>query len=238
MAGAKSAGYKLATYKSSDGPRAGIIVGDDVFDAAKADRQGGLRHGDGHHGRLESGRAGAEEAAVAGAAKSKAKRQPLKKTKLLAPVRFPSAIYCAGANYADHAAEMAARKRAIRRRPIPHTLGPQGLALPQGRRRYHRSGRDGADFQLCQEHGLGDRARRRHRPARARTSRSRRRCPMSPATPSPTISRPATAAAAPACPMPRRSSWTGPSTRPSRAPARSGRGSCRRATSATRRSSA
>ena len=35
MASAKPAGYKLATYKSSDGPRAGLIVGDEVFDAAK-----------------------------------------------------------------------------------------------------------------------------------------------------------------------------------------------------------
>jgi hypothetical protein len=29
------AGYKLATYQSADGPRAGLIVGDKVFDAAK-----------------------------------------------------------------------------------------------------------------------------------------------------------------------------------------------------------
>ena len=35
MASAKSAGYKLATYRSSDGPRAGLIIGEDVFDAAK-----------------------------------------------------------------------------------------------------------------------------------------------------------------------------------------------------------
>ncbi len=35
MASAKPAGYKLATYKSSDGPRAGLIVGEEVFDAAK-----------------------------------------------------------------------------------------------------------------------------------------------------------------------------------------------------------
>ncbi len=41
---------------------------------------------------------------------------------LLAPIRWPSAIYCAGANYADHAAEMA---RAQNRPPPPdpHTLG-------------------------------------------------------------------------------------------------------------------
>src|SRR4051812_36158364 len=29
------AGYKLATYQSTDGPRAGLIVDDKVFDAAK-----------------------------------------------------------------------------------------------------------------------------------------------------------------------------------------------------------
>ena len=35
MASAKPAGYRLATYKSSDGPRAGLIIGEEVFDAAK-----------------------------------------------------------------------------------------------------------------------------------------------------------------------------------------------------------
>jgi 2-keto-4-pentenoate hydratase/2-oxohepta-3-ene-1,7-dioic acid hydratase in catechol pathway len=37
-------------------------------------------------------------------------------------VRFPSAIFCAGANYADHAAEMAAREGRPAP-PDPHTLG-------------------------------------------------------------------------------------------------------------------
>ena len=35
MAGDKRADYKLVTYQAKDGPRAGIVVGDDVFDAAK-----------------------------------------------------------------------------------------------------------------------------------------------------------------------------------------------------------
>jgi hypothetical protein len=34
-ASAKRAGYKLATYRSGEGPRAGLIVGEEVFDAAK-----------------------------------------------------------------------------------------------------------------------------------------------------------------------------------------------------------
>ena len=33
--GAKAAGYKLATYRSSEGPRAGLVIGEEVFDAAK-----------------------------------------------------------------------------------------------------------------------------------------------------------------------------------------------------------
>jgi 2-keto-4-pentenoate hydratase/2-oxohepta-3-ene-1,7-dioic acid hydratase in catechol pathway len=42
----------------------------------------------------------------------------------MAPVRWPSAIYCAGANYADHAAEMAARQ-GKEPEPDPHTQGLQ-----------------------------------------------------------------------------------------------------------------
>ena len=123
MAGAKSAGYKLATYKSSDGPRAGIIVGDDVFDAAKLTGKAAYATVMGIMADWKRAEPALRAAAAkAKAAKSKAKRQPLKKTKLLAPLRFPSAIYCAGANYADHAAEMA--KKEGNPPPVdPHTLG-------------------------------------------------------------------------------------------------------------------
>jgi 2-keto-4-pentenoate hydratase/2-oxohepta-3-ene-1,7-dioic acid hydratase in catechol pathway len=122
MAGAKAAGYKLATYKSSDGPRAGIVVGEEVFDAAKLTGKPNYAT---VIGILEDWKRaeGALKKAAAGAAKSRAKRQPLAKTKLLAPVRFPSAIYCAGANYADHAAAMAAREG----NPPPADPHDQGL---------------------------------------------------------------------------------------------------------------
>jgi hypothetical protein len=33
------AGYKLATYQSADGPRAGLVVDDRLFDAAKMTRR-------------------------------------------------------------------------------------------------------------------------------------------------------------------------------------------------------
>lgn len=121
MAGAKSAGYKLATYKSSDGPRAGLVVGDDVFDAAKLTGKAAYATVMGIMADWKRAEP-ALKAATAKAAKSKGKRQPLKKTKLLAPLRFPSAIYCAGANYADHAAEMA-RKEGNPPPVDPHTLG-------------------------------------------------------------------------------------------------------------------
>ncbi len=121
MAGGKSAGYKLATYKSSEGPRAGLVIGEEVFDAAKLT-------GKAAYGSVlailedwKSAEAVLKKAA-AGAAKSRKKSRPLAKTKLLAPVRFPSAIYCAGANYGDHAAEMAARENRPPP-PDPHTLG-------------------------------------------------------------------------------------------------------------------
>jgi 2-keto-4-pentenoate hydratase/2-oxohepta-3-ene-1,7-dioic acid hydratase in catechol pathway len=121
MAGAKSAGYKLATYQSSDGPRAGLVIGDEVFDAAKLTGKAAYAT---VMGILTDWKAaeGALKRATAGAGKSRGKRQPLAKTKLLAPLRFPSAIYCAGANYADHAAEMAA-KEGRPAPPDPHTQG-------------------------------------------------------------------------------------------------------------------
>jgi 2-keto-4-pentenoate hydratase/2-oxohepta-3-ene-1,7-dioic acid hydratase in catechol pathway len=118
--GSPMAGYKLATYQSADGPRAGLVVDDKVFDVAKLTRKAAyatvlaiLQDWRNAQGVLNK--------AAAGAAKAKGSR-PLKGTKLLAPVLWPSAIYCAGANYADHAAEMNAR-HGKPPDPDPHTLG-------------------------------------------------------------------------------------------------------------------
>ncbi len=120
-ASAKPAGYKLATYQSSAGPRAGLVVGEEIFDAAKLTGRPAYAT---VLGILEDWKSadGTLKKAAAGAAKSRAKRQVLAKTKLLAPVRFPGTIYCAGANYADHAAAMAARE-GHPPPPDPHGLG-------------------------------------------------------------------------------------------------------------------
>jgi 2-keto-4-pentenoate hydratase/2-oxohepta-3-ene-1,7-dioic acid hydratase in catechol pathway len=114
------AGYKLATYQSMQGPRAGIVVDETVFDAAELSGQASYAS---LLGILEDWNR-ANEALQAALVKrgANAKAMPLVHTTLRAPVLWPSAIYCAGANYSDHAAEMA--KRANRpEEPNPKTLG-------------------------------------------------------------------------------------------------------------------
>jgi 2-keto-4-pentenoate hydratase/2-oxohepta-3-ene-1,7-dioic acid hydratase in catechol pathway len=121
MVAAKPAGYKLATYRSSAGPRAGLVVGEAVFDAAALSGNPAYATVLGILADWKKA-GGVLRKTAAGAAKSRATRQPLARTKLLAPVRFPSAIYCAGANYADHAAEMA-RREGRSPPPDPHNQG-------------------------------------------------------------------------------------------------------------------
>ena len=113
--------YKLVTYKSDKGPRAGVIVGDRLFDAAALTRKAGyvtmldiINDWWAAKGLLKK--------AAAGAAKSKAKSRPAKGAKLLAPVLWPSAIYCAGANYSDHMEEMA-KLQGLPPSPDPHDIG-------------------------------------------------------------------------------------------------------------------
>ena len=114
------AGYKLTTYQSMQGPRAGVVMDETVFDAAELTGQ--LSYAtvlgildDWHHSN------NALQIAIKKAAPN-VKAMPLQQTPLRAPVLWPSAIYCAGANYSDHAAEMA--KRANRPpEPDPKSLG-------------------------------------------------------------------------------------------------------------------
>ncbi len=111
------ASYKLMTYVAAEGPRAGVVIGEQVFDAANLTG----RPADATVLGILADWPAANER-LAGATASADTGRPLVGTKLLAPILWPSAIYCAGANYADHAAEMA---RATGRSPDPdpHTLG-------------------------------------------------------------------------------------------------------------------
>lgn len=114
------AGYRLTTYQSMQGPRAGIVVEETVFDAAELAGQASYASvlgilEDWHHASAVLRKALEKRA-------PEAKALPLVQTRLRAPVLWPSAIYCAGANYSDHAAEMA--KRANRPpEPDPKSLG-------------------------------------------------------------------------------------------------------------------
>ena len=100
--------YKLLSFKSGGEARAGLLVGEQVYDAARvtgkpawASVLGALQDWPKAHREFS-----AFAKRVAGG-KSKAKGAPLSRTKLLAPVLYPGNIYCAGANYTDHMAEMA-----------------------------------------------------------------------------------------------------------------------------------
>jgi 2-keto-4-pentenoate hydratase/2-oxohepta-3-ene-1,7-dioic acid hydratase in catechol pathway len=113
--------YMLVTYQSEKGPRAGIAVGDKLFDAAA------LTHKAGYSSVLAilqdwTSAKGVLKKAAAAAGKSKLKSRPLGRAKLLAPVLWPSAIYCAGANYSDHMLEMA-NLQGIPPAPDPHEVG-------------------------------------------------------------------------------------------------------------------
>lgn len=114
-------GYRLLTYSSPKGPRAGLAVDDKVFDAVALT-------GKAAYGTvlaiLSDWRAAQKllRAAATKVSRKKTKLRPIAKPKLLAPVLYPSALYCAGANYSDHMLEMA-KVQGIAPEPDPHSLG-------------------------------------------------------------------------------------------------------------------
>jgi len=98
--------YKLLSYQSGRTARAGVLVADAVFDAAKVTGVAGHASvlgvlDDWSRARRLLGQAAKRLEA------GRARGIPLKRVKLLAPVLYPGNIYCAGANYTDHMAEMA-----------------------------------------------------------------------------------------------------------------------------------
>src|ERR1700675_3285263 len=98
------ASFLLVTYQSEKGPRAGVVVDEKVFDAAALTRKASYAT---MLDILNDWKTAQGVLRKAAAGKIKLKSRPLARTKLLAPVLWPSAIYCAGANYTDHMMEMA-----------------------------------------------------------------------------------------------------------------------------------
>src|SRR5262245_50040066 len=112
------AGYKLATVETAQGPRAAAVIGDLVYDVAALTGKAGyvsvqdvLNDWDNAHRALD-----------AASKAPKGQGQPLAQAKLLAPLALPGVIYCAGANYQDHAEEMW-KASGQPPQPDPHTLG-------------------------------------------------------------------------------------------------------------------
>jgi 2-keto-4-pentenoate hydratase/2-oxohepta-3-ene-1,7-dioic acid hydratase in catechol pathway len=100
--------YKLLSYQAGKTARSGILIGESVHDAAKLT---GVATHSSVIGILDdwsrAHRLLAQAAKRIETGKSRVKGVPLKRTRLLAPVLYPGNIYCAGANYTDHMAEMA-----------------------------------------------------------------------------------------------------------------------------------
>lgn len=113
------ASYRLLSFQSSDGPRAGMAVADTVYDLAILTGRAPYASVLGVLNDWAVAKPILDEAARTAAGKF---GKPLSEVKLLAPVLYPSAIYCAGANYSDHVANMA-RIQNIPNEPDPHELG-------------------------------------------------------------------------------------------------------------------
>jgi 2-keto-4-pentenoate hydratase/2-oxohepta-3-ene-1,7-dioic acid hydratase in catechol pathway len=116
--------YKLASYETAQGPRAGVVINDAVFDLAELTGKPSYAT---MVGVLDDW-AKAEPLIEAALANEVEKRSgtkpatPLGTVRLLSPVLYPSAIFCAGANYSDHMAEMT-RVFNLAPEPDPHKAG-------------------------------------------------------------------------------------------------------------------
>ncbi len=114
--------YSLATYAAADGPRAGIVIDNTIVDVSTLTGEPSYSTIAGILADWKSAHAALNSAA---SAKSReVARHSLQDALLLAPVLYPPAIYCAGANYADHIQEMAGIA-GIKLPPDPRALGIQ-----------------------------------------------------------------------------------------------------------------
>ena len=113
--------FKLLTYSDASGqPRAGVEIAGMVHDAARLTGHAGDAT---VLGMIEDW-AAAEPRIAAAAAKAGAATQigPMSGLTPLAPLLYPGSIFCAAANYADHADAMA-RKMGREGEPDPKSLG-------------------------------------------------------------------------------------------------------------------
>lgn len=113
--------FRLVTYRADAGPRAGVVVGERFTDAQAATGRPGdatvlgiLEDWDAALPHLRTAAAAIEAGGI--------QTKPLAGVGLLAPVHYPVTVYCAGANYTDHVARMAA-VLGLPPDPDPHEVG-------------------------------------------------------------------------------------------------------------------
>jgi 2-keto-4-pentenoate hydratase/2-oxohepta-3-ene-1,7-dioic acid hydratase in catechol pathway len=105
--------YRLLSYATKSGPRAGLLIDNKVYDAEaafaglakKTKKKAAFRTDDTLSILRNWPKAGPMLKAIAQAGGAGAKGSPLGKAKLVAPFE-PGMIWCAGANYYDHVREM------------------------------------------------------------------------------------------------------------------------------------
>jgi 2-keto-4-pentenoate hydratase/2-oxohepta-3-ene-1,7-dioic acid hydratase in catechol pathway len=100
--------YKLVTYRINQENRAGVVINDTVYDIQKVTKETGYQSMTGVFAQwIKAKKALSNFEKSVLSSKSKAQGIPLKKARLQAPLMLPGQVYCAGANYTDHMAEMA-----------------------------------------------------------------------------------------------------------------------------------
>ena len=124
--------YRLATYvRGDDEPRAGIVVDDELLDVSalltKSLAQSSstpptqvlqvLERWQQLHPLLQQAARSARRAKAGGSA------IPVRDVRFLAPILYPGTIFCAGANYRDHVAEMSKAMN------LPAELDPHEVGL-------------------------------------------------------------------------------------------------------------
>jgi 2-keto-4-pentenoate hydratase/2-oxohepta-3-ene-1,7-dioic acid hydratase in catechol pathway len=109
--------YQLATYAGpGDIPRAGLVVDDEVVDLENGSVLSILQQWPEQAPQLRSLARQVRTGAVQRATR------PLSSVKLLPPLMYPGTVFCAGANYKDHVAEMS-RALNLPSEPDPHEIG-------------------------------------------------------------------------------------------------------------------
>ncbi|HSF05282.1 MAG TPA: fumarylacetoacetate hydrolase family protein [Methylomirabilota bacterium] len=115
--------YKLLSYQTGREARAGVLVGDMVYDAARITSHPAWSSVLALLENWSAARRGLAQATRAIASgKRRARGVPVARIRLLAPVLYPGTIFCAGANYRDHVLEMARAQNAPPP-PDPHEVG-------------------------------------------------------------------------------------------------------------------